>query len=119
MNKIGNISKHIQSLLNIDIVGDSSIYLGESNIEHMISRPPHDYKKYGVLLPEILNHPDYVGKNKKNDSIEFVKEFKIDNEYVKVAVRITGNKKYYARTLYILKNSRVKNFISKGTLKKV
>ena len=48
-----------------------------------------------------------------------MKEFKIDDEFVKVAVRLSGGGALYARSLYILKPNRVKNFIAKGTLKKV
>ena len=43
----------------------------------------------------------------------------IDNEYVKVAVRVASSGKYYARSLYVLNHNRVHNFIKKGTLKRV
>ena len=42
---------------------------------------PSDYNKYGGEIKNILANPDYVGKNPKDDSIEFVKEYMIDNEY--------------------------------------
>lgn len=80
---------------------------------------PDDYAKYKEELPNILNHPDYVGINPKDNSIEYVKEFLVDNEYVKVAVRISTKGQYYARSLYVLNNRRTENFIKKGTLKKV
>ena len=40
----------------------------------------------------------------------------INNEYVKVAVRISYSEIFYARSLYVLNSNRVKNFINKGTL---
>lgn len=40
----------------------------------------------------------------------------INNEYVKVAVRISSSEIFYARSLYVLNSNRVKNFINKGTL---
>ena len=46
--------------------------------------------------------------NKKDNSLEFVK----------VAVRISLNGNVFARSMYILNNNRVKNFITKGTLKR-
>ena len=42
--------------------------------------------------------------------------FIINNEYVKVAVRISSSGIFYARSLYVLNSNRVKNFINKGTL---
>lgn len=39
---------------------------------------------------EIINSPDYFGKNPLDNSIELVKEFKVDGtNYVKVALRIS------------------------------
>lgn len=40
----------------------------------------------------------------------------INNEYVKVTVRISFSGIFYARSLYVLNSNRVKNFINKGTL---
>lgn len=67
----------------------------------------------------ILAYPDYVGQNPKDGSIEYVKEFLRDGEYVKVAVRLAQSERFYARSLYVLNNRRVKNFIEKGTLKRL
>ena len=47
-----------------------------------------------------------------------MKEFLINGEFVKVAVRLSGGGALYARSLYVLNHNRVKNFIQKGTLKK-
>lgn len=66
-----------------------------------------------------MGNPDYVGLNTKDESIEYVKEYKVDDEYVKVAVRVSGNRNYFARSIYVLNKTRVKNFITKGTLKKL
>lgn len=85
----------------------------------MIQRHPADYQKYGAQIPYILSSPDYVGTNPSDGSIEYVKEFLVEGEYVKVAVRIAGTGKYFARSLYVLNPNRVRNFIAKGTLKKV
>ena len=113
---VGAISARVSSALGLDVAEDTPIYLGESNVQHMISRHPADYQKYGAYIPEILAQPDYVGMNAKDGSIEYVKEFVVDGEYVKVAVRVTGTGQFYARSLYVLNNNRVKNFIAKGTL---
>ena len=52
---------------------------------------------------EIINSPDYFGKNPLDNSIELVKEFKVDGtKYVKVALRISNSEVLFARTLYKL-----------------
>lgn len=78
---------------------------------------PEDFEKYKDELQNIIANPDYVGKNSKDDSIEFTKEYYINGEYVKVAVRVSTSNIYYAHSMYVLNPNRVKNFIAKGTLK--
>ena len=117
--EVGKISARVKSLLCSTLQIDQPIYLGDSNVAHMISRHPQDYAKYGQYIPQILAAPDYVGENPKDGSIEYVKEFQIENEYVKVAVRLSGGGTLYARSLYVLNSNRVANFINKGTLKRV
>ena len=85
----------------------------------MQNRHPADYAKYGQFIPQILAQPDYVGENPADGSIEYVKDFQINGEFVKVAVRLSGSGKLYARSLYVLNSNRVNNFIKKGTLKKI
>lgn len=115
---VGTVTEQVEKLLGIAAPKDRTIYLGPSNIAHMQSSHPADFAKYGSELVNILAHPDYVGQNPTDGSIEYVKEYLVDGEYVKVAVRLAQSDRYYARSLYILNNNRVKNFISKGTLKK-
>ena len=57
-------------------------------------------------------------QNPTDGSIEYVKEFLVEGEFVKVAVRLAKTVRFYARSLYVLNNARVKNYIGKGTLKK-
>ena len=83
----------------------------------MINSHPDDFIKYGKNISDIINEPDYVGLNPGDGSIEYAKEFKVDNEFVKVAVRVANSGQYYARSIYILNLSRVNNFIANGTLK--
>lgn len=80
---------------------------------------PADFARYSAELGNILAHPDYVGQNPTDGSIEYVKEYLVNGEYVKVAVRLAKTNRFYARSLYILNNNRVQNYIAKGTLKKL
>ena len=91
MNQVGTITKQIATLVGMPEIAESAIMLGKSNVAHMVSKHPGDYKKYGNKIGEIVSEPDYVGKNPKDESIEYVKEFVIDGEYVKVAVRVSSS----------------------------
>lgn len=116
--KVGVISERVIELLELDICAGTPIYLGESNIEHMKTSHLRDYIKYGEYISVIIDNADYVGINSSDNSIEFVKEFVLEDEYVKVAVRVSKGDVLYARSLYVLNKNRVKNFIAKHTLKK-
>ena len=117
--KVGKLSARVISLLGLSQQKDQPILLGASNIAHMQSRHPADYQKYGKYIPQILSKPDYVRLNPKDGSIEYVKDFQINGEFVKVAVRTSGSGALYARSVYVLTPQRVKNFIKNGSLKKV
>lgn len=117
--KLGVISKRVIELLELDIEAGTPIFIGDSNIEHMKLSHLSDYLKYGEDISTIINEADYVGINSNDNSIEYVKEYKIDDEYVKVAVRVSMGNVYYARSIYVLNKNRVINYINKNTLKKI
>lgn len=117
MQEVGKINAKVISLLNLNIADGTPIYLGESNIQHMKKRHPADFEKYSNQISDILAAPDYVRQSPKDGSIEYVKEYQINSEFVKVAVRISDGGKLFARSLYVLNKNRVQNFIEKGTLK--
>ena len=117
--QVGILSANVIAALGLSLQAGQPILLGSSNISHMMNRHPGDYAKYGQYIEKILSFPDYVGENPTDGSIEYVKEFQIGGEFVKVAVRLSGSGALYARSLYVLNHNRVKNFIQKGTLKKV
>lgn len=120
MKKVGTLQKNIIEKLDLNFDENSEIFLGDSNINHMKESHPEDFFKYGSYLERILATPDYIGKNPNDESIEYVKTFLIDEqEYIKVAVRVSKGNKLFARSLYVLNNKRVENFIKKGTLIKV
>lgn len=111
---VGQIEDKVLDLLGLEAPDDFNIYLGEQNIVHMMETHPYDYNKYGCDLETILAKPDYVGYH--NDSIEYIKEYKVDDEFIKVAVRVSLNGRYYARTIFALNKERVESSIEKGFL---
>lgn len=112
--QIGKITQTVINALGLNIPVDTPIYISDTNIAHMQSSHPNDYQKYGADISDILNHPDYVGINPGDNSLEYTKEYLINNDYVKVAVRVSSSNIFYARSLYVLNPNRVKNYISKG-----
>lgn len=116
---VGYFRKNVIDALNLSIEPDTPIYIADSNIEHMQKSHSEDYNRYFEKIERILEKPDYVGKNPKDDSVEFVKEYKIDGNFVKVAVRISTGNQYFARSLYVLNPTRVRVFFAKGTLKEL
>lgn len=117
--EIAQLSPVVVHILGLsDIEANCPIYIGETNREHIKHKHPEVYGKYGKDIPDIVNNPDYVGYA-SGGSIEFIKEYKIQNEYVKVAVRASGSNALYVRTMYIVHASRVENYIHKGTLIRV
>ena len=119
LKTIGYITKEIISLLSLDLDADTPIYIGDTNIAHTKNRHAYEYDKYFDQIEEIISEPDYVGKNPKDGSVSFVKEYEISGEYVRVAVRITTKKKCFAKTLHLLSTCNTERYIEKGTLKKL
>lgn len=117
--KIGEINLNIINALELLTSEGTGLFIGEANINHMKAKHPQDYEKYFDKLELILEKPDYVGKNPKDGSLEYVKTFIEKEEHVKVAVRVSKNDTHFVRSLYVLNSNRVNNFIQKGTLIKI
>lgn len=115
LNKIGTINKRVINKLGLNI-DPTPVYIGDSNVKHMKARHPKDYEKHKNHISLILSKPDYIRINKKDNSLEYVKEFKVGNEYVKVAIRVSSSGKWFVRSMYSLNTNRVNNFIKKGSL---
>ncbi|QYR67501.1 transposase [Fusobacterium animalis] len=112
--------KELVGILNAQIIeyfnlSTNFVYIGEQNKEHIKNKHYEDYSKYYGYISEIINSPDYFGKNPLDNSIELVKEFKVDGtNYVKVALRISDSGVLFARTLYKLNSSKFLYQLSKG-----
>ena len=80
--KVGEISLRLIQLLGLTCAPGTPIFMGPSNIEHMKNKHPDDFNTYHDQIPSILSSPDYVRKS-SDGSIEYVKEFRYNSEYVK------------------------------------
>lgn len=111
MNKqIGKITTKIIKILNLDYKEEVPIFIGEANIKHMKEQHPEDYKIYGEKIEEIIKEPTYLARNEKKKSIEFIKQYKINNRFVLIAVRVSSNNVHFARTMYIMADEKVKKY---------
>ena len=116
---VGHFSQEVIDLLGLDIDAGTPIYIGETNIEHIRSRHSYEYEKYFPNLEEIIASPDYVGTNPKDESIGYVKLYKIGSEYIRVAVRITPKGTAFVKSLHLLSTCNAERYIERGTLKKL
>lgn len=119
MEIIGCISQSVIEALNLNLKPNTPIFIGESNIEHIKNRHPYEYDKYYKDINLIVNFPDYVGLNPKDGSILFVKLYKRNDEYIRVAVKVTSSGKCFAKTLHLLSTCNAERYLEKGTLKKL
>lgn len=111
MNKqIGKVTKKVIKILGLNYKEEKPIFVGEANLNHMKEEHPKDFEKYGASIEDIIENPTYLARNEKKKSIEFIKEYVINNEYVLVAVRVSNNGVHFARTMYVMADEKVKKY---------
>ena len=116
--QIGIVNKKVIQLLDLKYTKEPPIIIGESNLAHMQKEHPKDFEKYGNNIEDIINNPTYVALNPNQNSIEYIKEYKIDDEFVLVAVRVTNNGTMFARTLFVMTERKKEKYLSKGYARK-
>jgi len=114
VKKVGEFSAEVVKLLSLDITTGTPIYIGESNEAHMISSHYYEHTHFFEEIPFIISFPDFVRKRNIDGSIEFIKRY---DHYVKLAVRIAGDGKYYARSIYRVRDNVIKRMLKNKTLK--
>lgn len=107
---IGRLNFRVISLLNLNIAEDD-IFLNSKRKQHMkkhineFSNFEDTYNKINL----IISKPDYVGLHPNGKSIEYIKN--IDGN-VLVAVRIGD--KLTVRTMYVITQNKLNNYINAG-----
>jgi hypothetical protein len=118
--KIGEISEEVKAVLGLELKIGTPIYIGRSNIEHMERDHPSEYNRFYRFLPDIISSPDFVGVNRRDGSIEYIKTFTtIGGNYLKVAVRVSHDGFLFVRSLYEIFERTVISRTEKGTLKRL
>lgn len=85
-------------------------FIGEANLKHMSEEHPEDFKKYGASIEDIIKNPTYLARNEKKKSIEFIKEYKVNEEYVLIVVRVSSKNVHFARTMYIMADEKAEKY---------
>ena len=116
MIKVGEVSLEVIKLLDLPLSESVPIYVGITNIAHMAKEHSYEFNRFYDRIPFIVSTADYVRLKKDDGSIEYIKSF---GKYIKLAVRISGDGNYYARSLYFIETDRVENFVKKGELKRL
>lgn len=111
---IGEISKEVIDKLKLEENIKKHIYISESNIKHIKDNHLEDYNKYGNKISDIISNPTYIARHPKKDSIEYIKKYLIDNEYVLVAVRVTNKGVSFVRTMFVMSQNKVNKYKNGG-----
>lgn len=91
------------------------IYRSKGLLAHLLKRKHYTAAKYLDFLPEVIQSPNYIGKNK--GTIELVKCFHDD---IFVSIKIDAKRKiYYVATMYDVKKSKIDSYCKSGRLKKI
>lgn len=104
---------------DLEIVSDVEIIeVSESNLsKHMEKRNHEDMIKYIPNIPEILSHPDFVGKNRNINGTSF-ECIKILEDNVLVAVKLDKkNNKFYVASLYDVTDSKLERMLQNGRIR--
>ena len=117
--KIGELTKYVIDILNLK-EKPRNIKFAYDRILHCEKHKSdfkdiQSYKKSIEMIPLIIHNPDYVGYNKKNNSIEYIKRI---DEMTLVAIRIKPKGDLFLRSIYPISEVKLNNkIISKEYIK--
>ena len=117
--KIGELTQEIIDLLQLD-AKPQNIKIAYDRISHCNNhisdfKNEQSYNKSLGAIPLIIKKPDYVGHNKKNNSIEYIKRM---DELTLVAVRLKQKGNLFFRSIYPISEVKLKNKILSKEYKK-
>src|SRR4030042_3718133 len=115
--EIAKITDRVICLLSLDIEEGTPIYITDNNIKTIKRKHPEDFNKYGNDLVGIINNPTYISQHPINKSIEYIKVYKKEQDYVLVAVRVSIEGNYYGRSLFVMFDKKVYRYWLAGALR--
>ena len=114
--RVGVFEKKIIDMLQLKMEENTPIYIGDVNETHIKKRHPYEYDKYFDCIADIIAEPNYIGINPKDNSIEYVKLFQINKEYIRVGIKVSSNGFFFVRTLHLLSSCNAEKYINNGSL---
>lgn len=90
MHTIGRINKSIYSCITEDIVTDEVI-ITDNQLQHILDRHPEVYKEVTDYLNDIISAPDFIIKDKHENTGLVVKRIKTKEEYAQMVLRICAS----------------------------
>ena len=116
MKKVGQLTKKIIEEFGLSLKEGTEILLSPKRKKHMEKHRDEfsDFDGTFERIDEIIQNPDYVGQHPNGQSLEYIKE--IDGN-VLVAVRLSD--KLTVRTMYVIKDTKLENYVKAGRTKKM
>lgn len=101
---------------DLDYKPGEDITLSAQRKKHM-EKHRQEFSDFNTIyerIPEIIAHPDYIGRHPDGQSLEYIKH--IDGN---VLVAVTLCDKLNVRTMFVIKDSKLKNYLNTGRAKKM
>ncbi|HEL2174970.1 TPA: PBECR2 nuclease fold domain-containing protein [Streptococcus suis] len=116
MKKVGQLTKEIIEEFSLSFEEGTEILLSPKRKKHMEKHRDEfsDFDETFDRIHEIIQSPDYIGQHPNGQSLEYIKH--IDGN-VLVAVRLSN--KLTVRTMYVIKDTKLENYIKAGRTKKM
>jgi len=99
---------------------EQDIYIDENGLKIHIQRRHPEHIAYLEKLSEIINNPDFIGINPKENtgqSIELIKRY---DENILVGIKLDVSNNYlYVATLHEIKESKINRRLHSGRLKAI
>lgn len=114
---VGKYNKKFNELLGINITQEE-IFRSTGLPAHLVKRNHGNCLKYIDYISDIIEHPDYIGRNpnEKGNSVELVKKYK-DNILLGIKVDLSTNSLYIS-TMFDLQESKLQRRLHSGRLVK-
>ena len=113
---VGILNDKIINLLNLDPdLEGKEIFLSSKRKKHMKKhkRECLDFEKSFNEINLVINEPNYVGLHPDGQAIQFIK---VTNENVLLAVKL--DKYLDVRTMYVITDNKLQNYVNSGRIKK-
>lgn len=116
MKRIGQLTDKVIKAFGLEYEAGKEILLSPKRKKHMEKHRDEfaDFDGTFERIDEIVQNPDYVGRHPNGQSLEYVK--RIDGN-VLVAVRLSD--KLTVRTMYVIKDTKLENYLKAGRTKKM